>query len=208
MILQNEETTRRPVYTIPGLIELEKTFDNIMITGAHALPSQIDSYLSRRTRRNVTDYEQEKNTDFLNYYFFTQVNTFVSSESLPRYIFLRSFSQRNLTSLARTELEKTSNKEIAKQAYKILDALEIQLQNYDISVLPPIRIGELDDGRIIIEWIFDNFRMGFNLEINLEESGYFLVSDKSAGEIRSSGYLKGLKLETLIQSSLTLILNN
>ncbi len=209
MILKNEETTRNLIYSVPGLVEMEKSFDQIIITGSHNSLAEFDSYFASRIRKNVTDYGKEKQADILKYYLLTQPQAFNNfSEVASKYIFLRSPSRENVTQLARVTLESTSNREVAKRAIIILDIIENQLQSFDISTLPPIRIAELEDERVIIEWIFENFRMGFNLELDDDESGYFQISDKSAGEIRSSGYLKGLKLEVLIRSLLTLVLNN
>jgi len=207
MISQKAETTRRPIYSIPGLIEMEKEFDQIMITGSYAPPPQFSSYTSIM-RRNVTDYAQEEATDFLKLYFLTLSQAVESPTHLSRYFSIKSIYQNNLTKLAREDLLGIDNRQVAKQATVILDILESQLQYYDFTILPSIRVAELGDGGIILEWIFENFRMGFNLETNHDKSGYFLVSKESAGEIRSSGYLKGLKLETIIQSLLTIVLNN
>jgi hypothetical protein len=208
MISQRAETTRRPIYSIPGLIEMEKEFDQIMITGSYAPPPQFSSYITFKMRRNVTDYAQEEVTDLLKLYFLTLSQAVESHTHLSRYVSIKSIYQNNLTESAREDLSGIDNKQVAKQATIILDILESQLQYYDFTTLPPIRVAELEDGGIILEWIFENFRMGFNLETNHDKSGYFLVSKESAGEIRSSGYLKGLKLESIIQSLLTIVLNN
>jgi hypothetical protein len=208
MILPKEETTRKPIYSIPGLIEMEKEFDEIMVTGSYSAQTHLGSYYISKMRRNVTDYAQEDLTDTSKLKLFTLLSAFDSPRDLSRYISTKPTYESNLTRSARIDLSRINNKQMVNQAIMILDEIENQLENYDFTILPPIRVAELDDGSIILEWIFDNFRMGFNLELDLLKSGYFLVSKESAGEIRSSGYLKGLKLETIVQSLLTIVLNN
>ncbi|MGA7194144.1 MAG: hypothetical protein WBW94_10970, partial [Anaerolineales bacterium] len=194
--------------TIPGMMEMEKSLEHGLMTGTHNFLTEIDSYFASSFRRNVTEYEQEKQADIIKYFLLTQLQEFTSREVPPKYIYSRIQSQKDITSSARIELTSTINREIAKQAVSILDIIEGQLRSYDVTALPQIKVAELDDGRIIIEWIFDHFRTGFNLELNPDESGYFLISDRYTGDIRSSGYLKGLKLGSLIRSLLTLVLNN
>jgi len=208
MTSPNEETTRRPIYSIPGLIEMEKTFDQIMITGSYATPSHLNSFLNSKLRRSITDYEQEEIADFLKYFYLTQSQAYHEQTEVSKYILVKPFFQSDVTSLARAELATIDNREVARLGLTILSTIENQLQDYAFATLPPIRVAELENGGVILEWVVDNFRLGFGIEINLEKSGYFLVSNELAGEIRSSGYLKGLRLESVIQSLLALVLNN
>jgi hypothetical protein len=208
MTAQKNETTGSPVYSIPGFIEMEKEFDQIMITGSDSGQTQFSYDIRSKLRRNITDYADEKDNELVKLYFLSHLQAFDWSTQKPRYVPIKSLHQSDLTRTAREELETLDNKQAVRLATSILDLIEDQLPNYNYTTLPPIHAAELDNGGIIIEWIFEDFRMGFNIEMNIDKSGYFLVSKESAGEIRSSGYLKGLKLETIIQSLLTLILNN
>ena len=113
----------------------------------------------------------------------------------------------DVTKLAREAINSAANNNVAEAANSILDLISDQLKYFGEEGLPPIRAVELDSGSILIEWIFDHFRFGFNLEVDNTQSGYFFISDKSTGEIRSSGFLSGLNVEALIRSILVLILN-
>lgn len=201
------ETSTKPIYSIPSLIELNKEFDKYLITGAYAPAPLLQPYPSRGARKNITDSEQTDDATTLQLYYLSQ-QIFNTWKNTSKYTFLTSTSQNNLTLSARKALNDATNRDVSEQGIKILDELENQLQYYDTSGFPSIQAAELEDGRLILEWVFDNFRVGFNLELSADESGYFLVSDKNAGEIRTSSYLKGLKLSSIIQSALILVINN
>ena len=52
----------------------------------------------------------------------------------------------------------------------------------------------LDDGSVLIEWIADNMRIGFGVELDPAESGWYLVTKPELGNIGASGVLEGLDL--------------
>ena len=207
MSARGKETTTTPIYSTPGLFRMEQAFDQALITGSYDTRALIEAYLSSGLRRNITEHRQQQRADYLKYFLFLQPQAFDPSGT-SEYTYFGGLAQANITSSARAQLALITDRSIAKRAHEILDAIEAELRTYDAAALPSIGIAELDDESIIIEWVFDHFRTGFNLESHQQESGYFLVSDSSAGEIRSSGYLKGLRLRPLIRSLLTLILNN
>ena len=208
MTLLKEETARKPIYSIPGLIEMDKEFDDIMVTGSYSAQTYLQPSKLVSTRVSTTDYEKDDFIDLLNLYLFSLSPTLEFSQDLVRYVSIKSTSQNTLTQLARNDLSKLENKRIKNQATLILNIIENQLKGYAHTTLPPIRVADLDDGSIIIEWIFENFRMGFNLDSDPEKSGYFLVSKETVGGIRSSGYLRGLKIESIVQSLMTIVLSN
>ena len=59
----------------------------------------------------------------------------------------------------------------------------------DMPPLPPLHAHIDKDGSVLIEWIFPDFRVGFNIEPDPEDSGWHLVSNKKVGEITASGQL-------------------
>jgi hypothetical protein len=45
-----------------------------------------------------------------------------------------------------------------------------------------------DDGALLIEWVFEDFRIGFNTEVDPKESSWYLVSNAKLDEISASAY--------------------
>lgn len=66
------------------------------------------------------------------------------------------------------------------------------------SLLPPLKFRWLEDNSALIEWIFKDFRIGFSIEPDIEESGWYLVSNNNLQEISASGVLQFETLEFLI----------
>lgn len=89
--------------------------------------------------------------------------------------------------------------ELVKEAQEILEELKNRLSKVEINGnLAFIDVFESDDESILIEWIFDKYRIGINIEPDKEESGWFLVSDKSAGGINALGYLENTNIDWLV----------
>jgi len=108
-------------------------------------------------------------------------------------------------------LPKISNPSILEQTKSLLMLISnvigvIQEKTGGYGRIPPLHAYLVENGSVLIEWILGDFRIGFNIESNEEESGWHLVSNKNMGEITSSGQLKN---KTLIVSHLIdLIIKN
>ena len=76
------------------------------------------------------------------------------------------------------------------------------------SVLPPLKFRWLEDNSALIEWIFKDFRIGFSIEPEIEESGWYLVSNDNLQEVSASGTLQFENLEPLIIELLNFALAN
>ena len=76
------------------------------------------------------------------------------------------------------------------------------------SLLPPLKFHWLEDNSALIEWIFKDFRIGFSIEPDIEESGWYLVSNNNLEEISASGELDFKNLESLIVRLLNFALEN
>ena len=61
---------------------------------------------------------------------------------------------------------------------------------------------------MLIEWIFENFRVGFTIEKNSEESGWYLVSGKNLGQINAYGNLNKADDEKLLSWLLVFVISN
>lgn len=89
---------------------------------------------------------------------------------------------------------KTDNQEVAKEARILLSNVEDLLDKFwklgmDLTFLPRLHANNAEDGSLLIEWIFSDYRIGFSIEPDLQESGWYLVSNKNLGEISASGFL-------------------
>ncbi|NQU35619.1 MAG: hypothetical protein HQ521_20525 [Bacteroidetes bacterium] len=69
----------------------------------------------------------------------------------------------------------------------------------DISYLPKVKAFlNTDDESLLVEWIFSDFRIGFTLETNDLESGWYLVSNSNLGSINVSGDINKVALGGLV----------
>jgi len=92
------------------------------------------------------------------------------------------------------------NPNVAQEAKKLLVVIQDVLTSFrqvgiDMSHLPPIRAFKLDDGAVLIEWIFSDYRVGFSVEPNPEDSGWYLVTKENLGNINASGYTSHVDLK-------------
>ena len=95
------------------------------------------------------------------------------------------------------------NQKIANEARRVLELIQetiatFQHLRFDLGYLPELQAFKVDDGSILIEWIFDDFRIGFSIEPDVQESSWYLVSSKNLGEISASGYISGTDIKNLI----------
>lgn len=111
--------------------------------------------------------------------------------------------ERSLTRTAWKALRQTENQEVAKEAKRILLNIQetiatFQHFRFDLGYLPQLRAFNVDDGSVLIEWIFNDFRIGFSIECDLHESSWYLVSNPNLGEITASGYISKIEIKNLI----------
>jgi hypothetical protein len=110
----------------------------------------------------------------------------------------------------------TRDQNVSKEAGKLLDMIQeaiISLQplrrfGIELSHLPPLQAFNVDDGSILIEWIFDDFRVGFSIEPDPKDSGWYLVSNENLGTINASGYTSDTNLRKVILWLLDFALSN
>ena len=89
-------------------------------------------------------------------------------------------------------ISKIENHDVAIRAREFINdfqtALETQNQ-LQVEFLPPLYLFPVDDGSSLIEWIFDDFRIGFSIDPVPNESSWYLATNKELGQISASGYL-------------------
>ena len=126
----------------------------------------------------------------------------------------RAFSMRgepDPVSNARKIIEEIENSAVAQQLEGLLltirGMIEIaKRERPDVGDIPPLHAYVDEDGSALLEWIFPDFRVGFNLEPNPSDSGWHLVSNKKLDEITASGQLTSI--DAIIPILLDFILPN
>lgn len=85
---------------------------------------------------------------------------------------------------------------------------KFRLSGYNLKYLPTIQASFVEDKSILFEWIFDDFRVGFNIECDYKHSSWFLVTSKKYDEYFGSGYLSEFDNDELIICFLDFIITN
>jgi hypothetical protein len=100
-----------------------------------------------------------------------------------------SAAPRDVTSAAREHLRAVSDERSVLAAQRVLDALKEQSLALGARELSPVALSQGEDGVILIEWMFPHFRLGFSIEPTEAESGWYFVSDETAGSVNACGAL-------------------
>jgi hypothetical protein len=104
-----------------------------------------------------------------------------------------------------------TSKNLSDDARRVLSVIQQSLNTFrqlgiDVSYLPELQGFLADDGSLLLEWSFNDYRIGFSIEPNAEESSWFLVANESLGEISASGFITQNDLKPLILWLLNFIL--
>jgi hypothetical protein len=119
-----------------------------------------------------------------------------------RELYIPLISESRLIKEAWDGTYKAVLEEVGKEARELLKIFQeittfLNFSGIDFDYLPSLQLFNVDDGSILIEWIFGNFRVGFSIEPDLEESSWYLVSKKDMGGINASGYLSNIDRKSL-----------
>ncbi len=113
--------------------------------------------------------------------------------------FFAYIAHKDITAPARDVLRSLTNQRIVAEAEYILSLIQSELFKVKpLKILPPVRAFIGEDGSLLIEWIFKDYRIGFNLESEEKDWGWYLVSKPLSGGIVASGYLAGVDLRGLV----------
>lgn len=99
-----------------------------------------------------------------------------------------------ITEQAREIIPRLNDPRMAEAAGEVLSAIEeaafvFAAAGGDVAVLSPVRARLPEDGSVAIEWIQREFRLGFNIEKNPDDSGWYLVTSSQLGETGGYGVL-------------------
>ena len=115
-------------------------------------------------------------------------------------------SVQYLTKPAWSSVGQVENQKVADEATRILGiitetSLTFQRRGVDLGRLPQLHAFAVQDGSILIEWIFDDFRVGFSIEPIPSESSWYLVSNAKLRDISVAGDISRGESETQILMS-------
>ena len=88
--------------------------------------------------------------------------------------------------------------ELVKQLRVALAEAEI-----DLSTASKLEVIDADDGSVLIEWHFSDRRLGFNIEPQEGQSGWYFALSKDSGGQCGSGLLASLDMKTLLHLMFT-----
>jgi hypothetical protein len=143
-----------------------------------------------------------------------QSNTATSgvTEDYSPYIFVLP-SNFNILREVNSIIAKIHNPNVKKNIDEFINILqgvllEVRHSISNSSNLPPLKFRLHEDDSVLIEWIFNDFRIGFSIEPNNDDSGWYLVSNDNLNEESKSGHLKLELLAPLFTKLLTFALSN
>jgi hypothetical protein len=103
---------------------------------------------------------------------------------------------------AGTILPRIENESVAQQLSTLLSTIQqmtavARQGKAGLADLPLLHARLDEDGSVLLEWVFPDFRIGFNIEPERDNSGWHLVTNKRLGEITMSGQLVNVS-ETVV----------
>jgi hypothetical protein len=116
---------------------------------------------------------------------------------------------RNAQGQSKISTDILLNKAVIAFLLKFQELLVFIKNSSDISNnLPPLQINSVEDEAIIIEWIFKDFRIGFDFEKGKMEINWYLVTNKNVEEHSSSGSVTYENSEQLLKQLIFFVLSN
>ena len=111
--------------------------------------------------------------------------------------------ESNPVKQARNIIPQIENADVAKQVDRLLSFIDkivniAEQKEVDLSHIPSLHAYVEEDGSVLLEWVFPDFRIGFNIESNPDNSGWHLVSNKKLGDITASGQLENMGEITIL----------
>ncbi len=116
-----------------------------------------------------------------------------------------SSDQNNCGIFSKIALSNINSTAIRKQITDFLLQLQhvLETENYfydGYRTITPLSMNVIEDGSVLIEWAFKDFRIGFSFEENSEESSYYFVTNSKLGEMCNSGLIKSINIEILLHT--------
>lgn len=115
-------------------------------------------------------------------------------------------------SQAREVIKKIDSPSVIHQSERLLSTIQkmvrlIKESRPEAKEIPPLHAEfDVENESLLISWIFRDFRVGFNIELDEGESGWHLVANRNMGDIAASGQL--LDMDNTVAILLNFILSN
>jgi hypothetical protein len=117
------------------------------------------------------------------------------------------FRKLNLTLLGKADPRIRQNTIVFLQIFA-----EIIIDNRNsfktVGTLPSLIINMLEDGSVLVEWGFKDFKIGFSFELNDEESSWYIVTNEKFQDANASGRLIYNSCKDLLLSLLRFVASN
>jgi hypothetical protein len=84
----------------------------------------------------------------------------------------------------------------------VLNQLAMSMPKDKSTTLPPLRLAPLEDSSYLLEWTFEDRRLGFSFEANPKDSGWYYVYSNDSSERYESGTMDQLEVSRLIAMTL------
>ena len=101
-------------------------------------------------------------------------------------------------------IRRLDNVSMRRQAIRVIEYFRRAASGYNLQGAPALRANLADDASLLIEWTFEDRRLGFNIEPNQDDSGWYFVSSKAAGGRCASGTLSVLDINEVMRWTLKL----
>jgi hypothetical protein len=107
------------------------------------------------------------------------------------------YSSSRITEQARAILPKVINQQMSQVIKNLIIIIEevtskFAATGYDINLLPPLIASISEDKSVSLNWISPDYRIGFNIEPNVNDSSWFLITTKHLNENGAYGSLSQL----------------
>jgi hypothetical protein len=119
-------------------------------------------------------------------------------------------SHNQVTEKARLIIPELSNKVIIDTLTEILNIIDsVTLSDPLVArYIKPISPTITDDGSLLLEWNNPDFRLGFNIEDDKHESGWYLVTSSRLQNIRATDRLINTDLEKMVKTLIKVVEQN
>ena len=199
--LPPQDTSNKLIFNIPGMVDLIDQFE-FLETSGYITGSVSDQLSYIYAQNNITTQEETRVQNISR-------SLYHSLAKRPMR-FPDSFllSTSILSDAVNHAVNTLGDPSVKQQTTRVLSLLDENIRMFATSRVPPVYVTELEDESVYIEWVVQPFRMTLNIEKDEKESGYVLISDEAAGEVRNLGHFNGLSLDTILKSLLVLVFGN
>ena len=127
----------------------------------------------------------------------------INSKIFTNYLF-------NEINMKFNKIEDNNIKQIIKKICIVLEKNINKYSNFEesIDLLSPLKINEIEETSILIEWIFKNYRIGFVIDKKIDESSWYFVSNKELNGMNISGDLNEKNIDQVVEVLLNVVMRN